>query len=96
MTLPLKEIWVRYVEWVSRNPQTTSEIESSVKWISYFLAGKINYPNMIIIRPWCEVTNQKPWFVAEVVITKNKLNNYILVVGNPKFSNVKKENGLKT
>lgn len=41
MTLPLKEIWVRYVEWVSRNPQTTSEIESSVKWISYFLAGKI-------------------------------------------------------
>lgn len=51
MTLPLKEIWVRYVEWVSRNPQTTSEIESSVKWISYFLAGKMNYPNMFIIRP---------------------------------------------
>lgn len=43
MTLPLKEIWMRYVEWVSRNPQTTSEIESSVKWISYFLAGKINW-----------------------------------------------------
>lgn len=52
MTLPLKEIWIRYVEWVSRNPQTTSEIESSVKWISYFLAGKTReLANMFITRP---------------------------------------------
>lgn len=38
--LPIKEIYVRYAEWVSRNPQTTAEIESAIKWISYFLAGK--------------------------------------------------------
>uniref|UniRef100_A0A1B6I1V5 Peroxisomal membrane protein PEX16 n=1 Tax=Homalodisca liturata TaxID=320908 RepID=A0A1B6I1V5_9HEMI len=43
MTLPhLKEIFRRYVEWVSTNPQTTSEIECMVKWISYFVAGRIS------------------------------------------------------
>uniref|UniRef100_A0A1B6LMU6 Peroxisomal membrane protein PEX16 n=1 Tax=Graphocephala atropunctata TaxID=36148 RepID=A0A1B6LMU6_9HEMI len=43
MTLPhIKAIFERYVEWVSANPQTTSEIECLVKWISYFVAGRIS------------------------------------------------------
>lgn len=35
----LAEVFAAYKAWVSRNPQLTSDLETTVKWVSYFLAG---------------------------------------------------------
>ncbi|XP_059482069.1 peroxisomal membrane protein PEX16 [Neocloeon triangulifer] len=35
------EIFAAYKNWISRNPQLTSDLETTVKWVSYFLAGRI-------------------------------------------------------
>ncbi|EEB17218.1 Peroxisomal membrane protein PEX16, putative [Pediculus humanus corporis] len=43
----LSSFFNNYKDWVCRNPQTASEIESSIKWLSYFAAGKVN--NSIIV-----------------------------------------------
>jgi peroxin-16 len=37
----LAEVFAAYKAWVARNPQLTSDLETTVKWVSYFLAGKI-------------------------------------------------------
>lgn len=35
----LKIVYKHYVNWVSNHPERTTELEASIKWISYFLAG---------------------------------------------------------
>lgn len=35
----LRILYKHYVNWVSTHPERTTDLESSVKWISYFLAG---------------------------------------------------------
>ncbi|XP_053681381.1 peroxisomal membrane protein PEX16 [Anopheles nili] len=45
MSSPLSEIqnlYERYVKWVSGNPSSLADVELTVKWLSYFVAGKIN------------------------------------------------------
>ena len=37
-----KEFFQRYKKWVVSNPQGVAEMETVVKWTSYFLAG-INF-----------------------------------------------------
>lgn len=39
---PVLDLYKTYTEWVSSNPHITSEIESSVKWLSYFAAGQFS------------------------------------------------------
>lgn len=35
----LRELYKHYVKWVSTHPERTTDLEASIKWISYFLAG---------------------------------------------------------
>uniref|UniRef100_A0A182NG75 Peroxisomal membrane protein PEX16 n=1 Tax=Anopheles dirus TaxID=7168 RepID=A0A182NG75_9DIPT len=45
MSSPLIEVqnlYARYVKWVSGNPSALADVELTVKWLSYFVAGKIN------------------------------------------------------
>uniref|UniRef100_A0A182KDU0 Peroxisomal membrane protein PEX16 n=1 Tax=Anopheles christyi TaxID=43041 RepID=A0A182KDU0_9DIPT len=45
MSAPLSELqnlYERYVKWVSGNPSALADVELTVKWLSYFVAGKIN------------------------------------------------------
>lgn len=35
----LPELYNAYKTWVSKNPQSLSDYETSAKWISYFIAG---------------------------------------------------------
>ncbi|KAK7874449.1 hypothetical protein R5R35_001541 [Gryllus longicercus] len=44
-TLP--ELYQSYKVWVSDNPQLASDVESTVKWISYFIAGRVNNSNVL-------------------------------------------------
>lgn len=37
--LSLPEIYNAYKNWVSKNPQSLGDWETSAKWISYFIAG---------------------------------------------------------
>ncbi|KAK4886457.1 hypothetical protein RN001_002728 [Aquatica leii] len=41
------ELYNSYKRWVTKNPQTTSEFETTVKWISYFIAGRINNSHVV-------------------------------------------------
>lgn len=36
-----KELYKHYVKWVSTHPERTTDLEASIKWISYFLAGTL-------------------------------------------------------
>ncbi|XP_050070450.1 peroxisomal membrane protein PEX16 [Anopheles maculipalpis] len=38
----LQSLFERYVKWVSSNPSQLADVELTAKWLSYFLAGKIN------------------------------------------------------
>ncbi|XP_035892895.1 peroxisomal membrane protein PEX16 [Anopheles stephensi] len=40
--IELQSLFKRYVEWVSSNPSQLADVELTAKWLSYFLAGKIN------------------------------------------------------
>lgn len=35
----LRVAYKHYVNWVSNHPERTTDLEASIKWISYFLAG---------------------------------------------------------
>nr|CAD7439306.1 unnamed protein product [Timema bartmani] len=43
----LPELYLSYKKWVSANPQTVSEVESMIKWVSYLIAGRINNSNIV-------------------------------------------------
>ncbi|XP_058467709.1 peroxisomal membrane protein PEX16 [Malaya genurostris] len=38
----LRGLYGKYVKWVSSNPSALGDVEMTVKWLSYFIAGKIN------------------------------------------------------
>ncbi|KAB0797304.1 hypothetical protein PPYR_08298 [Photinus pyralis] len=38
----LPDLYNSYKSWVTKHPQTTSDFETTVKWVSYFIAGRIN------------------------------------------------------
>ncbi|XP_062535303.1 peroxisomal membrane protein PEX16 [Armigeres subalbatus] len=40
--LDLNSLYAKYVKWVSGNPSALGDVEMAVKWLSYFVAGKIN------------------------------------------------------
>lgn len=40
--LSLPELFSKYKKWVSDHPQMASDFETTVKWVSYFIAGKCN------------------------------------------------------
>lgn len=43
----LPELYTSYKDWVSQNPQVAGDFESTVKWLSYFIAGRINTSNVL-------------------------------------------------
>ncbi|KAF5301438.1 hypothetical protein FQA39_LY02167 [Lamprigera yunnana] len=43
----LPEIYNSYKNWITKNPQTTSEFETTIKWISYFIAGRVNNSHLV-------------------------------------------------
>ncbi|XP_018326369.1 peroxisomal membrane protein PEX16 [Agrilus planipennis] len=43
----LPEFYKSYKVWISKNPQYTSELESTVKWVTFFLAGRINNSHVL-------------------------------------------------
>ncbi|KAL5273734.1 PEX16 family protein [Megaselia abdita] len=42
VNLQIKELFQAYKKFVSENPQTISDLETTAKWISYFFAGRIS------------------------------------------------------
>ncbi|VVC31267.1 Peroxisome membrane protein, Pex16 [Cinara cedri] len=48
LSLPtLKILYKHYINWVSSHPERITDLESSIKWISYFLAGRINNSTLL-------------------------------------------------
>lgn len=40
--IELRNLYGKYVKWVSSNPAALGDVEMAIKWLSYFIAGKIN------------------------------------------------------
>lgn len=49
------EMYQKYKHWVSVNPQLVGDIETSVKWLSYILVGKLPYS---LSTSLCELNNE--------------------------------------
>lgn len=43
----LKNILKSYEKWVAANPETVCDVETTTKWISYFIAGRISDSNLV-------------------------------------------------
>ncbi|XP_055617057.1 peroxisomal membrane protein PEX16 [Toxorhynchites rutilus septentrionalis] len=40
--LEVRNLYTKYVKWVSSNPSSLGDVEMTIKWLSYFIAGRIN------------------------------------------------------
>ncbi|CAG9766513.1 unnamed protein product [Ceutorhynchus assimilis] len=49
----LPELLNSYKKWVSKNPQMASDYETSAKWISYFITGRINNSHVVSELVYC-------------------------------------------
>ncbi|CAB3388118.1 Hypothetical predicted protein [Cloeon dipterum] len=43
----IAELFAAYKTWISSNPQLTSDLETTVKWVSYFLAGRVQNSSVL-------------------------------------------------
>ncbi|XP_036326584.1 peroxisomal membrane protein PEX16-like [Rhagoletis pomonella] len=43
----LKRLIKSYEEWVAANPETVCDVETTTKWVSYFIAGRISDSNVV-------------------------------------------------
>lgn len=41
--LTVSQLFTAYKDWVCKNPQLASDLESTFKWISYFVAGAFRF-----------------------------------------------------
>ena len=51
----VKDLWSSYLQWVAEHPQLATDIETSIKWISYIATGK---------KQWTL------WFLSKTFLTK--------------------------
>ncbi|KAJ8922497.1 hypothetical protein NQ315_007527 [Exocentrus adspersus] len=51
--LSLPEVFNAYKSWVTKNPQSVGDWESSAKWISYVIAGRINNSYVVSELVYC-------------------------------------------
>ncbi|KAL1509179.1 hypothetical protein ABEB36_003955 [Hypothenemus hampei] len=51
--LSIPELYNSYKQWVIKNPQITSDYETTAKWISYFIAGRINNSHTLSELVYC-------------------------------------------
>ena len=34
-----KELWTQYLNWITTHPQLATDVETSIKWITYIATG---------------------------------------------------------
>ncbi|RZF48972.1 hypothetical protein LSTR_LSTR003048 [Laodelphax striatellus] len=68
----IEDVFKSYKEWVCKNPQRISDIETAVKWISYALAGKVSDSAILSELVYC-ISNL--WaLVNDQIILNEKFN----------------------
>ncbi|KAF7267492.1 hypothetical protein GWI33_019289 [Rhynchophorus ferrugineus] len=53
LLLSLPDLYNSYKSWVKKNPQLAGDYESSAKWLSYFLAGRIHNSHVLSELIYC-------------------------------------------
>uniref|UniRef100_A0A1B6E1J0 Peroxisomal membrane protein PEX16 n=2 Tax=Clastoptera arizonana TaxID=38151 RepID=A0A1B6E1J0_9HEMI len=74
MSLAIKDAFIKYKDWVSKNPQLTSDIESAVKWISYFFSGRLSDSNVLAELVY-SISNLVVLFNDKIIIQAHSLQS---------------------
>ncbi|XP_050529743.1 peroxisomal membrane protein PEX16 [Daktulosphaira vitifoliae] len=88
----LKVLYKHYVDWVSANPERTTDLEASIKWISYFLAGRINNSTLLSELVY-SMSNFMMMFNDQIILsTSNKIahSNGVEKKGYIHYENIKR------
>ncbi|CAG9819775.1 unnamed protein product [Phaedon cochleariae] len=66
LLLSLPELFKSYQAWVRKNPQSLGDWENSAKWISYFIAGRINNSHVVSELVYC-LSNLLVFFNDQII-----------------------------
>ncbi|XP_015370670.1 PREDICTED: peroxisomal membrane protein PEX16 [Diuraphis noxia] len=70
----LRVLYKHYVNWVSAHPERTTDLEASIKWISYFLAGRINNSTLLSELIY-SMSNFMMLFNDQIILSTAKTNS---------------------
>lgn len=67
--IDIPQLYDSYKKWVSKNPEFVGDLETAVKWASYFIAGKFKGQLFFFFKyssKYCKIFRSNEWFGGNI------------------------------